>query len=1227
MGNFPPPCSHNIPLHHHQISNPTRSSRLTRDAPECLAEMDKYIAAGCLIVDEAHSNGNGNGTGTGTGNVPHDAWSLPGINQWRFFSTGSTLHSGDLSPGLQKLLLSSKSLSPYVGLLSSRWVRLSFSASHNKPTQGIVRVYILPDDVDNRDVPRSALLLRKARQKLMKQLDFSESTWHGHAGDLVRTSPAPFIAAREPSSEVLDGGDQSLLQMFNSIPSPDPRPDMVEDHDARDAMYNLLSSGISGLGTTLYGYQCRSAALMLQREVQAQQVLDPRLNKSVDQRGVPWYYDGIDGAALREPRYYDGPVGGILAEEMGSGKTLICLALILATKNLPSRIPDIYQPTSPKVRARIGSLADMAAACINANSVPWKQVFLSENPRDLELEYTNCIRVLQRNPGFYYLPRPRGRRSARKKDEGIPPRKVYLSHTSLIIVPPNLVQQWRQEINKHTRNLSVLVVTCGQDLPKTETLLEYDIILFSSTRFEQLLAGATTFDGATLLHSPLANIRFKRCIVDEGHRLGNSTAGTKSSLHLVIDLLEVEARWAVTGTPAKGLFGINETAIGSSDEKASRHSSAELEKDDLRRIGSIASLYLKMRPWANMVAEAGDTPADWNLYVVQANSSQASARGKDCLRSTLESLIIRHQLSEIGDLLPAVEEKVVYIDGSYQDRLVLNLFSMMIIFNAVQSQRVDRDFFFHPRQRKALIELTFNLRQASFFGGSFFSLAEVRKAVDTAEGFLTGGKLDISAEDTDLLRQAVEGGRVALNNSIKECANLFREVPIYLENFPWAAGQSWSLDLKEGDPVCTDSRIVLALQKVLQPLVDAPTSLQLMFSSGKFAEQGLEERLKGIEAQDGAVRPGGGIARGKTLAGNTKLGQDNSSPGKRRSAVLGTPARMQQIPVVAEEHEAGVAAPLAATQMISTASAKLSYLIDQVVRYQEDEQIIIFYESDNVAYYIAGILEILQIHHLIYAKGITPDRRAQYVATFNHNQKFRVLLMDITQAAFGLDMRSASRIYFVNPVLNPQVQAQAIGRARRISQKKPVTVETLVLRDSLEEMIVKRRREMSQAEQWKCRSILDDKPIYEWILNAKILPLPGGEDAELSGPEQMAKLQTPQFIFGRGFGREIHPDQDLVAAEGNPSVSEKVPNVVVGDAVGKDHKRKLTPPLPGEASSPKKKPRIWQGLIWGGDFSGLQNVASKCSPCVLGSSLNWIVYSVYRSLECNLDLLDLVVWR
>lgn len=153
--------------------------------------------------------------------------------------------------------------------------------------------------------------------------------------------------------------------------------------------------------------------------------------------------------------------------------------------------------------------------------------------------------------------------------------------------------------------------------------------------------------------------------------------------------------------------------------------------------------------------------------------------------------------------------------------------------------------------------------------------------------------------------------------------------------------------------------------------------------------------------------------------------------------------------------------------------------------------------------------------------------------------------MDLSQAAFGLDMRSASRIYFLSPVLNPQVEAQAIGRARRISQQKPVSVETLVLRDSIEEFMLKRRKQMSHAEHNKIKSILDDRLIYQWILNAKIIPMPNeGDDVA-----QTAMLENPQFVFGRGFGRELHPDEGLVT--GSPESKAKPNGVSLADGTAR----------------------------------------------------------------------------
>jgi hypothetical protein len=934
----------------------------------------RYVAAGCLVLNKPDARL--------SDHIP----SRVEPEQWLCFGPFKELDAQDKTNGqngsastplddqphfrfldreVQHHLLSSGPLTPYADLLRKGWIQMNLSLSLNAPEQAIVRVYLLPDDVDNRTIPRSDSALRKARLCLLSELDFSKSTWQGSTSASPCPSPCPYGGSE--SINDLDGGEgQSLLNMFNNMPSPDPVPDDIGDFDVRDAAYRLINSNVPGLTTTLYAYQRRSAALMLQRESQSRQVLDPRLVKVVDQLGQPWYYDAVTGTNLREPRHYDAPCGGILAEEMGAGKTLICLAVILATRHIPSAAPDHLRTDEPVVRRQVGSLADMAAACITRNSVPWKTVFGDLGSDDIE--YPLCVDAIRRNPAFYRLPLPARRRETRQPTTLLPPATIQLSHSSLVIVPPNLVQQWRQEIAKHTSGLKVLVLdNKKRELPPVNELIGYDIILFSSTRFETLREDlAAERNGAQVLRNSLAQVHLKRCIVDEGHRLGNSTVGRKSNLHLIIDHLHISAKWIVTGTPSKGLFGVDDTPSPHPDggqRQPSRRqvkSSADLERDDLRRIGSIATLYLRMRPWANQWAEAGDFPADWAVYVMQPRHSARSAGRANSLKATLGSLIIRHRLSEVGNLLPSVDEKIVYLDGSFQDQLVLNLFSMMIIFNAVQSQRTDQDYFFHPRQRKALHELVSNLRQATFFGGSFFSPDQIRKAIDTAEGFLRDGKVPISAEDEALLRNAIEFGRLALGNDIKRCANLFHEVPLYVQNFPWQAGRDWSLDLGEGDPVCTDSRLISALQKYLHPLVDAPASLQMMFESGRFAERGREERSRGIEDQDPGAEPGPASSQPKVLAGNTQLGQDNSSPSRRRSAISAKgPLKTGTAPVVAEDHETSVAAPLAQTQLVSTASAKLSYLIDQIVKYQEAEQILIFYDNDNVAYYLAGVLEIV----------------------------------------------------------------------------------------------------------------------------------------------------------------------------------------------------------------------------------------------------------------------------
>ncbi|KAK0776223.1 hypothetical protein LTR91_023256 [Friedmanniomyces endolithicus] len=184
------------------------------------------------------------------------------------------------------------------------------------------------------------------------------------------------------------------------------------------------------------------------------------------------------------------------------------------------------------------------------------------------------------------------------------------------------------------------------------------------------------------------------------------------------------------------------------------------------------------------------------------------------------------------------------------------------------------------------------------------------------------------------------------------------------------------------------------------------------------------------------------------------------------------------------------------------------------------------------------MLELLHIKHEIYAKSLSAALKAEYVVRFDQEPQDRVLLMDVKQAAFGLNLSSASRIYFVNPVCRPDIEAQAIKRAHRIGQTRKVCVETLVLRGTIEEKMLERARRMTRSEHMDAKVLEDDGGVREIIQSARMLPVASEEQ---DGYGQMAALEEPQQLWGRDGWRET-----------------VVRSTVMTNAMVKDNKRRRT---------------------------------------------------------------------
>jgi hypothetical protein len=114
------------------------------------------------------------------------------------------------------------------------------------------------------------------------------------------------------------------------------------------------------------------------------------------------------------------------------------------------------------------------------------------------------------------------------------------------------------------------------------------------------------------------------------------------------------------------------------------------------------------------------------------------------------------------------------------------------------------------------------------------------------------------------------------------------------------------------------------------------------------------------------------------------------------------------------------------------------------------------------------------------------SEKSSNITTFNTSEAVSTIIMDTDLAAYGIDLSSASRVYFVSPVWKTATLRQAIKRAHRIGQVRPVYVETLVIKNSFEEKILNRRRE------------IDDNPRAESIEPVSSLSPFGGDVGESS---------------------------------------------------------------------------------------------------------------------------------
>ncbi|KAF5373603.1 hypothetical protein D9758_000961 [Tetrapyrgos nigripes] len=1123
-----------------------------------------------------------------------------------------------------------------------------------------LRVYIVPYDLPGcqgrlsyRARSREVLNAGQTYMLMLLPLVSQEpENWHG--GQVT------------PSAFFLDSSmdRRTLPEIYGALPSPSPQS-FTTDSDSINRLLDYRDDlGGFGLHSTLLFYQRRSVAMMLQKESgRSPDVPNPLYVPLTDMNGKICHYQPGTTEFLKELYMVTPTQGGVLCEELGTGKTIMILTLILSTikqlsspensfidsrpvltplalRHFPSGdFASIREKFSPRKRAsqsqiRVPSFRDILLHLLSSNpdiSIPNTTTESGLRKYQRQEHFLELLESLPydlwRKSNFpFYLHQdddPTGHRISSRGQGYSAPRLLYLTSATLIVAPANLISQWDREILKHCEVVPrVLIIRSGTRLPSAKDLATlYDIILMPYNRFSDedkrtdvkklhswKLCVCPEFPDSRVPKctcrppdvSSLLQVRWKRLVIDEGH----VSASLSTRLTPFSKLLSVQHRWIVTGTPTTNLLGLsfgNKSSGGESgvpshadlDLNVGGDTDVEMdaevgivERMDVdfeveQRVEESVPEPLATESSSSFLTADPDSPSSsptpldvetpriWNrldrLDVEKLTSMVAHFVGMKLLADQqivkshildalfdnkgprpgaiqmlthlMESVMIRHRIDDVEEevVLPRLDHEHIYLSLSPLAAMSYNAFQASIAINAIDSERQDEDYMFHPRNSDALQTTVKNMSQLLFWSvdDRLYNIDELKKT--NLEVLQDVNKRNIPQADIELAKESYMHIYIAAESPLWRSIQSSEDIPYLVHGINPMIFKSWSrlpdnTWVKGGlttGYVHPDRLIRLRQLIIRNPLISVTKVTYL-------GEMASAKDLEHRKAYQEMVRRKEGKERKDRKSERSKLpkhipvkqqdthnstGLFNSSKTAASSDTIKEMQQELQASLARLEMEEGVLDPsaipspnatqpsallhssvIAGVRVGSSASTKLNYIINDVLKYSEQEKFLIFSDSELTLAHIAEALQLVEVKFLRFSTQVPTRIREQTVLTFETSDVYRVFLMELKHGARGLNLVSASRVIFCEPVWQIDVESQAIKRAHRIGQTRPVKVKTLAISNTAEEKMLERRQILKQGGS-KIPKLLEETEIRHFIANPRfILVNPDAKDPGLDIP-------------------------------------------------------------------------------------------------------------------------------
>eukprot|EP00271_Cylindrocystis_brebissonii_P019423 TRINITY_DN5891_c0_g2_i1.p1 TRINITY_DN5891_c0_g2~~TRINITY_DN5891_c0_g2_i1.p1 ORF type:complete len:1826 (+),score=364.90 TRINITY_DN5891_c0_g2_i1:281-5479(+) len=621
-------------------------------------------------------------------------------------------------------------------------------------------------------------------------------------------------------------------------------------------------------------------------------------------------------------------------------------------------------------------------------------------------------------------------RASRDSETGASPSKrrktselFYLSSATLIVVPPNLIPHWLSQIEQHTLpdHLRVFVWEGSEQQQKSvlPQTLAWDYDVVITT-FTRLSVEWNSGGRQGGAVSPLLQIHWLRLLLDEGHTLGGSLALT-NKLQMAV-ALRAERRWLLTGTPTPN---------------------------------TPSSQVAHIQPLLKFLHETtfGAQQRLWEM-AIQRPFEALKEEGRQRLQQLLHRCMVC-ALKDTIRTLPKCFRKVTLLDFSAGHASSYNELVETVKRNVLMADWGDPDHaesLLNPKQWKLARELLNNVRISCCVAGHM-SLQDVGSDIED-----TMLQLEVEANLCPLSdRYKVIQRALKLGSMCDRCGQWCRLPAVT------PCCHVLCLACVEGDrercvvPGCARG---YKMQEN-KPRADNPNP--------KWAvPQDLIE-LQPSYAQDRWSADWENTASSKVDYLIQKLLLLNTENANERIRQL-EPNALEEL-AVSERGPADVFGFKPVASAVPTRG-----------RAVEPHKVIIFSQFLEHIHLVQAQLVRASIRCAGMYSPRPREEKLRALEEFEKDPECLALLMD-SQGSLGLDLSFATHVFLMEPIWDRSVEEQVIARAWRMGARRDVQVETLAMRGTIEEQMLKHLQDPTERGSLRSQREMQEVTVRTRILH------------------------------------------------------------------------------------------------------------------------------------------------